>query len=88
MNWGKHMLGYILGTWFIGVALGGSAVVFGPNPYSDPVLGIMVGAGLGIVLIALQAFRNWQRREVGEAEWRGAHQARQPVSTSLTLRGE
>jgi hypothetical protein len=83
------MLGYILGAWFTGMALGASAVAFGPADYGDPVLGIGIAWVLGMLLIGLQVFRNWQRRALDDAAWRGAQAVVQPVrTTSLSLTGE
>ena len=81
------MLGYI-GTFCIGLALGATAVTFGPGAYADPVLGIILAWGAGVMLVAYQLLRNWQRRALDQAEWRGANSVRQPVSTSITLQGE
>ena len=83
------MIGYVLGAWFTGVALGATAVTFGPGAYADPVLGIILAWGAGVMLVAYQIFRNWQRRALDQAEWRGAQGVVQPVrTTSLSLRGE
>jgi hypothetical protein len=81
------MLGYI-GTFCMGLALGATAVTFGPGAYADPVLGIILAWGAGVMLVAYQVFRNWQRRVLAVAPRARAHSVVQPVrTTDLTLRG-